>query len=111
MILQYTFYGADGNDAAASDTNTTNRVRFANKFVRTKGFVEEQAARRALYRTPFTRGAADGSWLFNPLDMSLKNVANTGALTWNGELYALYESGRPHALGRAADDGRALRCA
>jgi hypothetical protein len=32
-------------------------------------------ARRALYRTPFTRGAADGGFLFNPFDMGMKVCA------------------------------------
>jgi carotenoid cleavage dioxygenase-like enzyme len=50
-----------------------------------------QAARRPVHRTAFTRGAADGSLLFNPLDFTLKNVANTGVLNWGGRLLALYE--------------------
>ena len=44
-----------------------------------------------MHRTAFTRGAADGSLLFNPFDMQLKNVANTGVLHWANKLLALYE--------------------
>jgi carotenoid cleavage dioxygenase-like enzyme len=44
-----------------------------------------------VHRTAFTRGAADGSLLFNPFDFTLKNVANTGVLNWGGRLLALYE--------------------
>lgn len=50
-----------------------------------------QAAGRPVHRTAFTRGAADGSLLFNPFDFTLKNVANTGVLRWGGRLLALYE--------------------
>jgi carotenoid cleavage dioxygenase-like enzyme len=31
--------------------------------------------------------------LFNPLDMQMKNVANTGVLPWGNKLLALYEVG------------------
>ncbi len=37
-----------------------------------------QAAGRPLYRGAFTRGSGGGGALFNPLDLRLKNVANTG---------------------------------
>lgn len=50
-----------------------------------------QAAGRPVHRTAFTRGAADGSVLFNPFDFQLKNVANTGVIHWGGKLLALYE--------------------
>lgn len=50
-----------------------------------------QAAGKPLLRGSFTRGAADGSPLFNPLDLRFKNVANTGVLHWGGKLYALWE--------------------
>ncbi len=51
----------------------------------------QQEAGRPLYRNAFTRGAADGSGLFNPLDLSFKNVANTGVLYWAERLWALWE--------------------
>lgn len=44
-----------------------------------------------MHRTAFTRGAADGGLLFNPFDMALKNVSNTGVLMWAGRLLSLYE--------------------
>jgi hypothetical protein len=56
-----------------------------------------------VHRTAFTRGAADGSLLFNPFDMQLKNVANTGVLHWGGKLLALYEVSR--AVGASVNDG------
>ncbi|GIL87071.1 hypothetical protein Vretifemale_15228, partial [Volvox reticuliferus] len=57
-----------------------------------------QAAGRPLFRNAFTRGAADGSPVFNPFDLSFKNVANTGVLLWAGKLYALWEGGLPHVM-------------
>lgn len=87
MVLSFSFPGGDQSG-----------VRFKNKFVRTKGFKEEQAAGRPLYRTAFTRGAADGNPFFNPFDFNLKNCANTGVIPWAGKLLALYESGLPHEL-------------
>ncbi|KIY95659.1 lignostilbene-alpha,beta-dioxygenase [Monoraphidium neglectum] len=87
MLLQFTFPGGEGG-----------RVRFKNKFVRTKGFLEEQAAGRPTLRTAFTRGSVDGNPFFNPFDFNLKNCANTGVLAWAGKLLALYESGLPHEL-------------
>lgn len=50
-----------------------------------------QAAGRPIHRTAFTKGAADGSLLFNPFDMQMKNVANTGVIHWGNKLLALYE--------------------
>jgi hypothetical protein len=47
-------------------TNQTNRPNL-------------QAAGKPLYRSAFTTGAADGSPFFNPFDLDMKNVANTGA--------------------------------
>jgi all-trans-8'-apo-beta-carotenal 15,15'-oxygenase len=94
MVLSFSFPGGDGN----GNGKGSGGVRFKNKFVRTKGFVEEQAAGRPLFRTAFTRGAADGNPFFNPFDFNLKNCANTGVLNWGGRLLALYESGLPHEL-------------
>jgi all-trans-8'-apo-beta-carotenal 15,15'-oxygenase len=41
-----------------------------------------QAAGRPLFRSAFTKGSADGSPFFNPFDLDMKNVANTGG--WCG---------------------------
>ena len=44
-----------------------------------------------MLRTTFSKGAADGSRLFNPFDLTFKNVANTGVIHWGGKLFALWE--------------------
>jgi all-trans-8'-apo-beta-carotenal 15,15'-oxygenase len=75
--------------------------RFRSAYVRTAGFLEEQAAGKPTLRTAFTRGAPQGGFA-NPLELldfdRLKNVSNTGLLQWGGRLLSLYESHRPHEL-------------
>lgn len=138
----YTRHAFDGDGMVCCFGFKDGRAWFKNKFVRTKGFVEEQvgalsnanlnmnrqgsvspgrsaseglwstratpaprtpaaaesvcrqlcrcsphaphthaslqAAGRPLYRSAFTTGSADGSPFFNPFDLDMKNVANTG---------------------------------
>ncbi|EFJ50758.1 hypothetical protein VOLCADRAFT_88605 [Volvox carteri f. nagariensis] len=89
----------DGDGMVFSIAFKDGKAYFRNRFVRTKGFLEEQAAGHPLYRNSFTRGSHDGStpW-FNPLDLTFKNVANTGVLPWGGQLYALWEAGLPYLM-------------
>ncbi len=46
--------------------------------MRTKGFVEEQAAGRMLHAGAFSTGNPSGKLLNNPFAFEVKNVANTG---------------------------------
>jgi carotenoid cleavage dioxygenase-like enzyme len=68
------------------------RCHFRNRFVRTDAFCAEQAAGRPLFRGAFSAGdpSGRGGW-FNPLDLSIKAIANTGVLHWAGRTYALHE--------------------
>ena len=60
--------------------------------MRTDAFVAEQAAGRALYRGAFSVGdPSGGGRLFNPLDLAVKAIANTGVLRWAGRTFALHE--------------------
>ncbi|GIL87069.1 hypothetical protein Vretifemale_15228 [Volvox reticuliferus] len=95
---RYQRHTLDGDGMVLSLAFRDGRAYFRNRFVRTDGFVKEQAAGRPLFRNAFTRGAADGSPVFNPFDLSFKNVANTGVLLWAGKLYALWEGGLPHVM-------------
>ncbi|GAX74565.1 hypothetical protein CEUSTIGMA_g2014.t1 [Chlamydomonas eustigma] len=88
----------DGDGMVFSVAFKDGHAFFRNKFVRTEGFVKEQEAGRPLLRTTFSKGAADGGLLFNPFDLTFKNVANTGVVYWAGKLYALWEAGRPYEL-------------
>lgn len=73
------------------------RAHFRNRFVRTEGYVAEQAAKRVLYRGVFGT-QKPGGWLANAFDLRLKNIANTQILYWGGKLLALWEAAEPHRL-------------
>mmetsp|Transcript_29065 Transcript_29065/g.86041 ORF Transcript_29065/g.86041 Transcript_29065/m.86041 type:complete len:262 (-) Transcript_29065:2848-3633(-) len=62
----------DGDGQVISLAFRDGHTFFRNRFVKTKGFLDEQKAGRPLYRNSFTRGSPDGSLLFNPLDFNLK---------------------------------------
>ncbi|GFR46495.1 hypothetical protein Agub_g8073 [Astrephomene gubernaculifera] len=101
---RYRRHTLDGDGMVFSLGFSGGRAYFRNRYVRTKGFLEEQAAGRPLLRNSFTRGAVDGSLSFNPFDLRFKNVANTNVLPWAGKLYALWEAGLPHLMDPATLD-------
>lgn len=76
----------------------SSKVFFASRFVRTEGFVKEQSAGKMMYRGAFSVGNPSGGFFFNPLDFSVKGVANTGVLHWANKLLALYERDLPYEL-------------
>ena len=88
----------DGDGMVISLALSNGKAYFKSRYVRTQGFVAEQRAGRKLFRTPFSQGAASEGWLYNPLDLQFKNVANTNVVHWNGRLYALWEAGKPYEL-------------
>ncbi len=71
-------------------------VRYTNRFVRTRPFVEEEAAGRMLYRGFGTN--LPGGLRANLLRMQIKNTANTNIVYHGGKLLALWEAGLPHRL-------------
>ncbi|KAG1669318.1 hypothetical protein FOA52_014880 [Chlamydomonas sp. UWO 241] len=87
----------DGDGMVLSIAFRDGKAFFRNRFVKTDGFLEEQAAGRPTQRNAFSRGSPGGG-LFNPLDFKFKNIANTGVLPWAGKLFALWEAGLPHEL-------------
>jgi carotenoid cleavage dioxygenase-like enzyme len=81
-------------------------VPHRNRFVRTPTFQAEQLAGRRMSRGLHDKGAADGSWLFNPLDLNVRSAANSSVLCWGSRLYALSDvSGVMRGEGRI-DEGR-----
>ena len=84
MIAAFTF----GNDG---------RVHFRNKFIRTEGFVQEQATGKMIYRGVFGT-QRPGGWWKNAFDLRLKNIANTNVIYWGEKLLALWEAAEPHRL-------------
>jgi len=87
----------DGDGMVCALTFGEGRVRVANRFVRTEGFVAEERAGRFLYRGVFGT-QKPGGWLANAFDFRAKNIANTNVLVWGDRLLALWEGGEPHRL-------------
>ena len=92
----------DGDGKVARLTIADGRVHFANRFVRTREFAEEQERDEVLYRTTFRTqrparrvGPLDVS---NAFDLRLKNAANTHVIRFGGKLLALFEAGVPYEL-------------
>ena len=71
---------------------------FSTRFVRTKAFVDEQKAGRMLYRGAFSVGNPAGGWFYNPFDLRVKQIANTGVVRWAKKVLALYERDLPYEL-------------
>jgi all-trans-8'-apo-beta-carotenal 15,15'-oxygenase len=87
----------DGDGMISSIAIKGGRAFYRNRFVRTEGYVSEQAAKRPLYRGVF--GTQKPGGLFaNLLDLKLKNIANTHVIYWAGKLLALWEAAEPHGL-------------
>ncbi len=92
--VQHPFDG-DGMICAIAFKN--GRAHFRNRFVRTEGYVAEQAAGKILYRGVFGT-QKPGGWLANAFDTKIKNIANTQVIYWGGKLLALWEAAQPHRL-------------
>ena len=79
---------------------------FRNRYVETKGYLEEKEAGRVLYRGVFGTARNNGKWWSNIFDIGTqKNVANTHVLFQPNKaaaskprMYALWEGGLPHEV-------------
>jgi all-trans-8'-apo-beta-carotenal 15,15'-oxygenase len=87
----------DGDGMVCAITFQKGRAHFRNRFVRTEGYVAEQAAGKILYRGVFGT-QRPGGWLANAFDTKIKNIANTQVIYWGGKLLALWEAAQPHRL-------------
>ena len=87
----------DGDGAIVKIAFKNGRAHFSNRFVRTEGFLKEQAAGKILYRGVFGT-QKPGGWLANIFDLKLKNIANTNVIYWGNKLLALWEAEKPHRL-------------
>lgn len=87
----------DGDGMVCALTFKDGRVHFRNRYVRTEGFVQEQAAGRILFKNVFGT-LRPGGMLANWFDFSNKNVANTGVVYYADKLWALWEAAPPHRL-------------
>ena len=88
----------DGDGMVAKFTFLPDgRVHFRNRYVRTQGYVQEQAEKKLIYRGVFGT-QRPGGWLNNIFDIRLKNIANTNIIHWGKKLLALWEAAEPHRL-------------
>jgi all-trans-8'-apo-beta-carotenal 15,15'-oxygenase len=94
MQIQHPF---DGDGMISSITFKNGRAHYRNRFVRTEGYVKEQAAGKILYRGVFGT-QKPGGWLANAFDFRIKNIANTSIIYWGGKLLSLWEAAEPHRL-------------
>lgn len=92
--LQHPF---DGDGMINAIAFKEGKAHFRSRFVRTEGYLAEQAAGKILYRGVFGT-QKPGGWLANAFDLKLKDIANTQVLYWGGKLLALWEAASPHRL-------------
>ena len=87
----------DGDGMITSISISQGKAFFRNRYVRTEGYVKEQAAGKPLYRGVFGTQKPGGPFA-NAFDFRLKNIANTNVIYWGGKLLALWEAAEPHQL-------------
>ena len=87
----------DGDGMISSVAFKNGKAFYRNKFVRTEGYLAEQASGKPEYRGVFGT-QKPGGWLANAFDLRLKNIANTHVVYWGGKLLALWEAAEPHRL-------------
>ena len=94
---QWVHHPFDGDGMITAIRFKNGRATLTNKFVRTKGFLEEKKINKFIYRGVF--GTQKGGGIINnALDLKFKNIANTHVVKLGNELLALWEAAGPHAL-------------
>ncbi|MEN0005592.1 MAG: carotenoid oxygenase family protein [Bacteroidota bacterium] len=86
----------DGDGMITKFEFKDGKIRYSNRYVRTKEFVEENEAGKMLYRSFGTN--LPGGPLKNMLKMRFKNAANTSVIWHGGKMLALWEGGLPHEI-------------
>jgi len=92
------FFDGDGLVHTYEFDGSEKKIKFKHNYVETKGFYDERAEQKMLYKGAFAVGNPKGDSFYNPFDFNVKNVANTGIVEWNDKVYALWEGGKPHEL-------------
>lgn len=87
----------DGDGMVCSVAFSDGKAYFRNRFVKTKGYLEQKEAQQITRRGVFGT-QKPGGWLANAFDFRLKNIANTQIIYWGGKLLALWEAAEPHRL-------------
>lgn len=93
----------DGDGMVSRITFRDGRVHYANRFVRTRKYMDETAAQRIVHRGFGTQrpGGVFANFLRPPA-----NPANTGLILHGGKFLALWEGGHPHELDPATLETR-----
>lgn len=86
----------DGDGMIARFEFDGTRVRYRNRYVRTREFMAEEKAGRMLHRSFGTN--LPGGFLKNAFRMQFKNAANTSVVFHGGHLMAMWEGGWPHRI-------------
>ena len=97
----------DGDGMITAIQFGAGEAHCSNRFVRTKGWQEEEQAGRFLYRGVFGTQKPGGA-LANAFDLRLKNIANTHVVRLGDQLLALWEAAEPHALDPESLETRGL---
>ena len=94
---QWVHHPFDGDGMITAIRFENGKPSLTNKFVRTKGFLEEEKMNKFIYRGVFGTQKSGGI-LNNALDLKFKNIANTHVVKLGNEVLALWEAAGPHAL-------------
>ena len=87
----------DGDGMITSIRFKNGEATLSNKFVRTKGWQEEEQAGKFIYRGVFGTQRPGGA-ITNAFDLRFKNIANTHVVRLGDQLLALWEAAGPHSL-------------
>tara|TARA_B100000212_G_scaffold201934_1_gene152297 strand:+ start:920 stop:2407 length:1488 start_codon:yes stop_codon:yes gene_type:complete len=94
---QWVHHPFDGDGMITAIKFKNGKVSFSNKFVKTKGYLEEQKLDKFVYRGVFGT-QKKGGIINNLFNLNLKNIANTHVIKLGNELLALWEAAGPHSL-------------
>ena len=94
---QWVHHPFDGDGMITAIKFEDGQPFLTNKFVKTKGFLEEKKSNKFIYRGVFGTQKS-GGLLNNALDLKFKNIANTHVVKLGNEVLALWEAAGPHAL-------------
>ncbi|ABM71522.1 Retinal pigment epithelial membrane protein [Prochlorococcus marinus str. MIT 9515] len=94
---QWVHHPFDGDGMITAINFKNGKPSLTNKFVRTKGYIEETKINKFVYRGVFGTQKSGGI-LNNALDLKFKNIANTHVVKLGNEVLALWEAAGPHAL-------------
>ncbi len=94
---QWVHHPFDGDGMITAIKFQNGIASLTNKFVKTKGFLEDQKKDKFVSRGVFGT-QKKGGILNNIFNLNLKNIANTHVIKLGNELLALWEAAGPHAL-------------